>query len=359
MNHAVIPAEMGTTTSPHKVVIVGGGAGGLPLAAKLGDKYGRGDLVEVTLVDQFATHVWKPLLHEVAAGRMDAESHNVDYPVLAYWHHFRFQQGRVAGLARARHELTLEAVHDWEGDEILPARAIHYDTLIICVGSVSNDFGIPGVARYAISLDTPPDAERFHRKLLAASVRANGAKARGEEAHVDIVIIGGGATGVELAAEIRHTTRSHAIYGLDHLDPVTDVRLTLLEAGPRILPPLSERIAVAATALLGKLKVDVKVNERVTSVDEGGVNTLGGTRYPADLVVWAAGIQAPAWLATLDGLEVNRANQLVVQLTLQTTRDPAGFAFGDCAACPWPRQGAARPSFRRAHRPRDSRRTCW
>ena len=218
-----------TVTSPqHRVLILGGGAGGLPLAAKLGDKYRRGDKVEVTLVDQFATHVWKPLLHEVAAGRMDADSHNVDYPVLGYWHRFRFQQGRVAALNRAAREITLGAVRDFEDEEILPVRTIPYDTLIICVGSVSNDFGIPGVERYAISLDTPPDAERFHRKLLAASVRADARKARGEDAHVDIVIIGGGATGVELAAEIRHTTRTHATYGLDHLDPGTDVRITLL-----------------------------------------------------------------------------------------------------------------------------------
>jgi len=326
-------------SSTHRVLIVGGGAGGLPLAAKLGDKYRGGDKVEVTLVDQFATHVWKPLLHEVAAGRMDADSHNVDYPVLGYWHRFRFQQGRVAALNRAAREITLGAVRDFEDEEILPARTIPYDTLVICVGSVSNDFGIPGVARYAISLDTPPDAERFHRKLLAASVRADARKARGDDAHVDIVIIGGGATGVELAAEIRHTTRTHATYGLDHLEPATDVRITLLEAAPRILPPLPERIAIAATGLLAKLNVGVKVNERVMCVDESGVETANGARFPADLVVWAAGIQAPAWLSDLDGLETNRAHQLVVQTTLQTTRDPDVFAFGDCAACPWPEAG--------------------
>ena len=320
---------------PHRVVIVGGGAGGLPLAAALGDRYGGGRRAEITLVDQGATHVWKPLLHEVAAGRMDADLHEVDYPALAHWHRFRFRQGALTGVDRAHREVLLAAVRDDDGMEILPTRRVPYDTLIICVGSVTNDFGIPGVAATAIALDTPGEAERFHRRLLAACVRADARESRGEPAQVNIVIIGAGATGVELAAEIRQTTRSHAVYGLDHLDPVRDIRLMLVEAAPRILPQLPERIAVAATGLLKKLDIEVRTGEKVVAVTGEGVEVQGGAVLRADLVVWAAGIEAPAVLATLDGLEVNRANQLVVAATLQSTRDPDVFAFGDCAACPW------------------------
>src|SRR6266851_2355803 len=159
--------NMSAAMTPHRIVIVGGGAGGLPLACALGDKFGNSAAVEITLVDQFATHVWKPLLHEVAAGRMDVESHNVDYLTLAHWHRFRFKQGAVAGLDRARHELMLDAVKFDNGDEILPPRRVAYDTLIFCVGSVSNDFGVPGVTEHAIALDTAGDAEHFHRLLLA------------------------------------------------------------------------------------------------------------------------------------------------------------------------------------------------
>ena len=130
----------------HRIVIVGGGAGGLPLAARLGDKLGRRGRAEITLVDRYATHLWKPLLHEVAAGRLDADVHGVDYLALAYWHHFRFRQGTVAGLDRARHELMLDAVYDDDGALMLPRRTLRYDTLIFCVGSVSNDFGVSGVA---------------------------------------------------------------------------------------------------------------------------------------------------------------------------------------------------------------------
>jgi NADH dehydrogenase len=330
----------------HRIVIVGGGAGGLPLAARLGDKFGRRGQVEVTLVDRYETHLWKPLLHEVAAGRMDADIHGVDYFALAYWHRFVFRLGTVAGLDRRRHVITLDQVYDDDGALMLPQRTLNYDTLVFCVGSVCNDFGVPGVTEHAISLDTQTDAERFHRRLLAACVRANVAAGAGDRAGVCIVIIGAGATGVELAAEIRHTTGEFASYGLDHLDPRKDIRLTIVEAAPRILPQLSEQIAKAATGLLEKLDVEVHVGERVTSVDTEAVKTASGATYAADLVVWSAGIKAPEWLSRLDGLEVNRANQLVVSTTLQTTRDPDIFAFGDCAACPWPeaaREGALVP----------------
>ena len=318
----------------HRIVIIGGGAGGLPLACTLGDKLARKHAAEITLVDQFATHVWKPLLHEVAAGRMDVDMHDIDYLTLAHWHHFRFRQGAVAGLDRGRRELKLGAVTFDNGEEILPPRTLAYDTLLICVGSVSNDFGVPGVAQYAIALDTAVDAERFHRLLLAVCVRADARGGAGQSAAVNIVIIGAGATGVELAAEIRQTTRAHAGYGLDHLDTANDICLTLLEAAPRILPQLSDKIAEAATELLERLRIDVRPGEPVAEVVKDGVRTASGKFFPADLVVWAAGIKAPAWLADLDGLEVNRNNQLVVQPTLQTTRDPDIFAFGDCAACP-------------------------
>jgi len=323
------------TTDAHRIVIVGGGAGGLPLATQLGKRYGRRGPVRVTLVDRSATHVWKPLLHEVAAGRMDADTHDLDYPALAHWHGYRFAQGALAGLNRTRREVVLDAVRTADGEEMLPRRTLPYDTLVICIGSTSNDFGVPGVAPHAVSLDTREDAELFHRRLLAACVRADVRAAAGEPADVNIVIIGAGATGVELAAEIRQTTRAHAGYGLEHLDPARNIRLTLIEAAPRILPPLGEKLATAAAELLQRLAVDVRTGQRVTAVDTEGVSTESGHFFKADLVVWAAGIMAPPILATLDGLETDRANRLVVGPTLQTTRDESVFAFGDCAAAPW------------------------
>jgi len=325
---------MATRDDPHRVVIVGGGAGGLPLATALGNRY-RGKTVQVTLVDRNATHVWKPLLHEVAAGRMDADAHALDYLAIAYWHHFRFRQGALRSLDRARKEIVLDAVIGPDGEEVLPPRTLPYDTLVLCLGSVSNDFGVPGAVEHPISLDTLADAERFHRRLLAVCVRADGRAAHGGSPQVRIVIIGAGATGVELAAEIRQTTRAHAAYGLDHLDPLRDIRIAILEASPRILPPLSEKVAAAANELLRRLDIDVHTGARVTRIESHAVLTASGQAFDADLIVWAAGIMAPEFLSNLDGLETNRAHQLVVTPPLLTTRDPDIFALGDGAAAPW------------------------
>src|SRR6202158_4371668 len=191
----------------HRIVIVGGGAGGLPLATTLGDRLGDKNKgrADITLVDRFETHLWKPLLHEVAAGRMDASAHDVDYLALGYWHHFRFRQGAIVALDRTQRRLTLGAVDDDEGKLMLPERVLPYDTLILCIGSTTNDFGVPGAAANAISLDTAIDADRFHRRLLAACVRADDEAAQGKPGHVGIVIIGAGAPGAQPAAGIRRT----------------------------------------------------------------------------------------------------------------------------------------------------------
>lgn len=322
-----------TTPAPHRIVIVGGGAGGLPLATRLGAAARRGGALEVTLIDRHATHLWKPLLHEVAAGRLDADLHDAAYAAIAHWHGFRFAQGALAGLDRAARRVALAPVVV-DGEEMLPARNLPYDTLVVCIGSVGNDFGVPGVQQHAVALDEADDAERFHRRLLAACVRADDRAARGEPAEVHIVIVGGGATGVELAAELRQTTRVHAGYALEHLRPGRDIRITLLEAGARILAPLRENVATAAADLLRRLAIEVRTGERVLAMDASGVTTAQG-RHRADLVVWAAGIRAPAVLAGLGGLETNRSHQLLVGPTLQATRDPAVFALGDCAAAPW------------------------
>jgi NADH dehydrogenase len=148
---------------------------------------------------------------------------------------------------------------------------------------------------------------------------------------------------VELAAELHNTTRELVSYGLDRIDPERDIRLTIIEAAPRILPALPERLSKATLKLLQRLHVDVLTGEKVTEVSEKGVRTASGRFIPAELVVWAAGIKAPDFLKDLDGLETNRLNQLVVHQTLQTTRDPNVFAIGDCASCPWPEKNSAVP----------------
>jgi NADH dehydrogenase len=320
----------------HRIVIVGGGAGGLELATRLGDSLGRRRKALVTLVDKSRTHLWKPLLHQVAAGSMDLNDHELDYLFQARWHHFQFQLGRMDGLDREHRDIHLAPTYDDIGREVIPARSIPYDTLVIAVGSTTNDFGTPGAAQHAISLDNPEQAALFHSRLINACLRANAQPSPLEPGQLDIAIIGAGATGVELAAELHNTLRELVAFGFERIDPEHDIQLTIIEAAPKILPALPERLSGAVMKLLHKLKVDVLTGERVTEVSPRGVRTATGREVPAELVVWAAGIKAPDFLKDLAGLETNRLNQLVVHQTLQSTRDPNVFAFGDCAACPWP-----------------------
>jgi NADH dehydrogenase len=292
----------------HQVVIVGGGAGGLELATRLGDCLGRKGKAEITLIDRTRTHVWKPLLHEIAAGSMNPDKHELDYLAQAHWHHFNFRLGEMDGLDRAKKEVYIGANFDENGAEIIPRRTIKYDTLIIAIGSTTNDFGIKGARENSIALDTMDQAE--------------------------VVIVGAGATGVELSAELHNTTRELAAYGLDKIDPDKDISISIIEASDRVLPALPPSLSKAVDLELRKLRVHVYAGERVTEVTDKGVYTHSGRFIPSELVVWAAGIKAPDFLNGLDGLESNRINQLVVKPTLQTTVDENVFAFGDCAACP-------------------------
>lgn len=326
-------------------MIVGGGAGGLELATRLGDKLARRKRARVILVDCARTHLWKPLLHEVAAGSMDLYEHDLDYLAQARWHHFEFQLGRMDGLDRSRRVVRLSPTLDeQEGTELIPRREIAYDTLVIAVGSRTNDFGTPGAREHAISLDTPEDAERFHRRLVNACIRANAQREPLREEQLNVAIIGGGATGVELAAELHKTTRELVAYGFEKIDPERDIRMTIVEAAPRILAALPERVALAAQDLLRSLRVEVLTNESVTEVREGLVVMKSGRSRRVELTVWAAGIKAPDFLKDIDGLETNKVNQLVVHRTLQTTRDPDVFAMGDCACCPWDGRGPCVPA---------------
>lgn len=328
---------------PHRIVIVGGGAGGLELATRLGETLGRRGRASVTLIDRHRTHLWKPLFHRVAAGSMDLNDHAVDYLAQARWHHFRFQQGAMNGLDRARKVVRLARVVGGDGIELLPPRTVPYDTLVIAIGSQSNDFGTPGAAQHAIALDTARQAERFHARLLNACLRADLDPRPLKPGALHVAIIGAGATGVELSAELHKVVRELVAYGLNRIDPARDVRVTIIEAAPRILPALPERLSDATLQLLRRIDVDVLTGERVTEVRADGVSTASGRFVPAGLVVWAAGIKAPDFLKELDGLETNRLNQLVVGQTLQTTRDPDVFALGDCASCPWPEKNATVP----------------
>ena len=318
----------------HRIVVVGGGAGGLELATRLGSKLGRRGKAAVSLIDKSRTHLWKPLLHEVAAGSMDQGLNELDYLAQAYWHGFTYRAGEMIGLDRQRRLVQVAPFVD-DGRQVTAAHDVGYDTLVIAVGSLTNDFGTPGVKAHAIALETAAEAALFHKRLVNACIRAHFQSEPLRPEQLQVAIIGAGATGTELAAELHKTTRQLVAYGLDRIDPDMDIKINLIEAAPRILPQLPERLSKAAVKLLEGLRVRIHTNARVAEVLEDGVRLANGALIPAELVVWAAGVKAPDFLKDLGGLETNRINQLVVRANLETTRGDSIFAIGDCAACPW------------------------
>lgn len=324
------------------IVVVGGGAGGLELATYLGNQLGRSQRANVVLVDRNQTHLWKPLLHEVATGALDPGTDAVSYRAHAHNHHFRFEQGSITSVNRTHKYVELAPIYGSEGDMIVVSRRIPYDYLVIAIGSQSNDFNTKGVAQNCIFLDSPDQALRFHNKMLELFLKFsenNALEEIGEEEFkqqlveedkVNIAIVGGGATGVELSAELYHAVQSLSDYGYGKISD-GHLQVTLIEAGDRLLPALPERISTSVANELTDLGVIVKTNTMITEATAHSLLTKDGQEIKADLMVWAAGVRAPEITKQFDGLEINRANQLNVKDTLQTTVDDSIFAIGDCA----------------------------
>jgi NADH dehydrogenase len=328
-----------------KIVVIGGGAGGLELVTQLGRKLGRKGKAKITLVDRNRTHLWKPLLHEVATGSLDAGIDALSYRSHSANHGFEFQLGEMTNLNRETKSIELAAIQE-DGFDVMPARTLEYDILVMAIGSVSNDFGTLGVKEHCIFLDNPQRAHLFHRRMLNRFLKYSLIKESDEK--VRIAIVGAGATGVELSAELYNAAEKMAFYGVPHVNKES-LSVTLVEAGDKILPALPTRISGAAHLELQKMGVDVRVSTMITQAAKEGLTTKDGELIKADLMVWAAGIKCPDFMREIGGLETNRVNQLAVKPTLQTTRDDAIYAIGDCASCPRPEGGFVPPRAQSAH----------
>ena len=326
---------MNNSKDLHHIIIVGGGAGGLELATRLGRKFGKKGKAKVTMVDCELTHVWKPLLHEVAAGTLNSYEDEVSYPALAYKNHFIFRIGRMDNLDRERKEISLAPTLDKNGIEYIPRRTYKYDTLIFAVGSQTNDFGIKGVNKHCMFLDTRTEADSFHHELLRNAYTAHAQVSPLREGQLKVAIAGAGATGVELSAELHEAFKQLVKFGIDELHR-DNIKITIIEAADRVLPALPAELSEKALKALEKIDIEVLAGHRISEATSEGYITDKGGLIPSEIKVWAAGIKAPDFLANIDGLETTGNNRLVVKQTLETTRDSNVFAMGDCAACPIP-----------------------
>ena len=312
-----------------KIVVVGGGAGGLELVTKLGHRFGKKHQAEIVLIDKSQTHIWKPLLHEVATGSLDINNDGVNYRAHAAKHYYQFQLGTLMGVDPEARTLILDSLSDDMGHIVLPERTISYDILVMAVGSVSNDFGTPGVREHCYFLDSHKQAERFQQALLNQFLRVH---QEGADAKLKLAIVGGGETGVELSAELFHVADMLKAYGMPEMSGKR-VNIQLIEAGPRILAALPDRIASLATKELIHLGVTISQSTRVVRAYDGGFQTADEKNIEADLMIWAAGVKAPDFVAKIEGFETTRNNQILVKGTLQTTGFENIYVIGDCCAC--------------------------
>ena len=326
--------ERSVTAAP-QVLVVGGGIAGLEIASALGRLWRRrAGAPAVTLLDSDSAHVWKPMLHTIAAGTRDIAQQQTTYVAQARDAGFAFQPGELCGLDRARREVLVAPLHADDGRLLVPARRLAYDALVLAIGSRANDFGTPGVAEHCRSIDSRLQADAFCRE-----VRIRMLQCLALDQPLAIAIVGGGATGVELAAELVQLTETAEAYGATGLGQ--RISITLIESGPRLLAAFPQDISAATQQRLQALGVRVLTDARVQAAQAGGFMLADGSREAATLQVWAAGVKAPAVLAAPDGLETNRSDQLLVRPSLQTTRDDAVFAVGDCASLTLP--GSERP----------------
>ncbi|MGF6552263.1 NAD(P)/FAD-dependent oxidoreductase [Paraburkholderia youngii] len=311
-------------SQPVRIVIAGGGIAGILLATRLGDQLGRSGRAAVTLIDKSPTHIWKPMLHTIAAGTRDVQQQQVIHVAHAREHGFTYLPGEVRGLDRERRRVELGEIRTQEGAVIVDSRTAEYDVLVMSLGSRANDFGVPGVRSHCHFIDSQRQAENFNVVLRNHILRS----AAKDEA-LRVAIVGAGATGVELSAELSRLLEVASQYG----DPSMRGRLslTLLEAGPRVLPSFPPEISASSQQQLERIGFRVMTSTQVTSADARGFYH-NDSLLEADLMVWAAGVKAADFMGNLAGLETNRSNQLIVEATLQTTRDEHVFAVGDCAS---------------------------
>jgi len=311
----------------HRIVVVGGGIAGIVIATHLSRRLARSKTAEILLIDHNFSHVWKPMLHTFAAGTANYGSENISFFSQAKRSGFKYWPGELAGLDRSRKLVDLGPVRLPDATKSLPGRSLPYDTLILAVGSRANDFGTPGVAENCHFVDNIGEANAFNNLLRSRMLQAIDART-----DLHVVIVGGGATGVELSAELARRTEILSSYV--HEATATRVHLTLIETGPRLLGPFPERISKAVEAKLRRIGVDVRTKTKVVESDKDGVVLEGGQRIDAALIVWAAGIKAPEVVAKLDGLDVSRQGQILVRPTLQSKQDDSVFALGDCSSLP-------------------------
>lgn len=312
----------------HKLLVIGGGVAGIEIASTIARKYRR-EQIHVTLVDRDSAHIWKPMLHTIAAGTRNISQQQTSFVTQACEAGFAYLLGELESIQCAAKEVSLSTVYSEDGRALIPARNIPYDTLVLAIGSEANDFGTSGVATHCYRIDSRTQADDFNKEIRIRMLLS-----QAQELPLSIAIVGGGATGVELAAELVRLTELAEGYGAKGL--ADRISITLIESGSRLLAAFPEDISESTRQRLERIGVEVLLGARVSEAREDGLVLADGRTIAASLKVWAAGVKAPEILRSLEDLEINDRGQLVIRPTLQTTLDDRIFSVGDCASLTLP-----------------------
>ncbi len=309
------------------IIVVGGGAGGLELVVSLGRAYRNHNKIKITLVDQSLTHVWKPLFHEVASGSLNNVYDKMGYLAIAKKNQFHFELGQLQQIDRKNKTILIHNPNEKDHSSQL---TLSYDILVLAIGSVTNNFNTPGSDQFCYYLDVEAQAKKIHNVLFEKLINKH---YEHYAEPIKIAIVGGGATGVELAASLRTSLSQLSALISQKYVPKEIATITVIEAASRILSPLPENISLVTKKQLNHMDIDVLADTRVIAVKDNGLLTHDNQFIPADMVIWAAGVKGQECVQSLTDFELNNSGQIKVKPTLQTTIDESIFAFGDCACC--------------------------
>ncbi|MEZ2299283.1 NAD(P)/FAD-dependent oxidoreductase [Variovorax sp. RCC_210] len=319
------------------LVVIGGGAAGLEFVTRFARRRPAAARRDgLVLIDRALSHIWKPRLHEIATAMQNQSSAESSFLAHANTHGYRFEIGALQSIDAAARRVHLEALTGPDGRELLPTRTIGYGQLVLALGSEENDFGTPGAREHCLFLNTPAQAVQIREALLAGAFRL----ARGQQDALSIAIIGGGATGVELAAEIRD-----AMDALWRHEPGLErdrVRLTVVEGANRLLAANPQEVSDYAEASLSRRSVALALAERVVAVDANGLALASGRRIDATLKIWTAGIRGPRVLEDSPALPRSVSGRVRIDDRLQCEGVPYIHAMGDCAE--WIDPASGRPA---------------
>ena len=309
-----------------KVLVLGAGFGGLTTAIELGRHAQDGAALDVTLIDRVNAHLFTPMLYQVATGLV--EPGHVEYPAraIAQQYGFRFREGQIDAI-------------DLEREQVIVNGEPHgYDRLVVALGSVTNYFGNASIEQCAASLKTLGDAVAIRNRVVDAFERADAERDLSvRQGLLTFVVVGGGATGIELVASL-HTLIQNGLLPVYPSIDRHEVRVILAEAGPKLLNGMDPWLGERAVRRLQQKGVEVWLSNPATEVSDAGIAFKDGRFVPSRTVVWAAGVRPSPVSAALE-VERGRDGRLVVDSHLRLTGHPNVYALGDCAAFPIPEEG--------------------